>query len=65
MAQADPLGFGLCWKVSVTGLMILGYSVVSFAEATGHILFGRRDKIVEAFGHYGRKLVDQIGEVFR
>ena len=63
--MADPLGFGLFRKLVVMWLSIVGLFIVLVIETTLHILYGRTNKIIEAFGHFGRKVVDEISHVFK
>jgi hypothetical protein len=56
--------FKLTWRIVLTGFRLMGFTLTFFMEIVGHLYFGRRDKIVDALGFYGREVTEALTDMF-
>jgi len=61
----DPLGLKLFWKMLIAGLKVGGYCLTFIIEAGWYACHGRRDKIGDAIGHFGRGFTDAFTDLFK
>jgi len=61
--MGDP--FKLMGKLMLAFFRILGYSVVYLAQAVWYGAHGRRDKLGDTIGFWGKATTDAIGDIFK
>lgn len=59
----DP--FRLFGRLILSFFKIFGYTIVFVLQVLWFLLHGRSDKIGDAFGWYGRGVVDSLSDVAR
>lgn len=59
----DP--FKLFRRVFIALFRVTGYTVVLVFQIIGYLYYRRRDKIIDAFGYYGRNVTDAFAAVMR
>ena len=59
----DP--FKLFGRLFVSTIVVTGYFFVFLAQAVWFIAFRQTDKIGDAFGYLGRKIADEMGNIWR
>ena len=59
----DP--FKLFVRIFVMSFVITVYVCVFIIQSIWYVIFGKFDKIGDAFGYLGRKVGDEFGGIFR
>jgi hypothetical protein len=59
----DP--FRLFGRLMLLMFRLLGYTFTFCVQVVGFVRCGRRDKIFDAFGGYGRGVTDALADTFR
>lgn len=59
----DP--FKLFGRMFVMCIVTTGYVFVFIIQSIWYVIFGKFDKIGDAFGYLGRKVADEFGGLFR